>query len=332
MVKKIARLPLVGAKFVLTLPLWSVLLIAVVVVGWLGVYRVVDHPVFGDFIIANVARYSYPWQQQEFEAEYTYDEINKVWLLQTNSQWLADTIRDVIPFFEYEGVTGEMLGVSPNVALAEPMPGMSSFHLLGTANPNSRTFRINERLLEGSVRFDEKQALATVVHESIHLQRTPSPGVFNSTWAPIIEPNTQAATIEVLAAMCNYRNEVACDAFWHELWKQTSTSVELYAIHHNLQPLYRWYEDTFWLTPEDREAFAKSDRFWNSTPERKTQLNEILLNYGAGPWRKILVKGIRQNVPLNTGATLWFDDTRSMLGFWNWFVYTNRTSERIHLW
>lgn len=304
----------VGTLFAHSILVAVVLLLFYVVPNTVSV---VSSPAFGDFVIANVARAHFDPEPQEFDPQYTRSQKFMYWDTVTNSGWLGNVIYKTVPLFVYEGITE--VGVYPKSAVAMPMTGEDSLHLLGQAMPAFSVMRINERMIEEGVRYDERVALYVTIHELIHLQSA-KPGVVNWGKSEVIEPSTQAATVEVLAAMCNLDDDTACEAFWMLIYRTTTASLENYVTDTGWELPYKLWERLIWMTPGQRKTSDKFLRHWQEDADAWEERGVLVEKYGAAPWRLHVVPGVRDNIPLLTGPNMYYDDTSVMFGNWLWFV------------
>src|SRR3990167_8181042 len=145
------------------------------------------------------------------------DLVNKLqaWDINSNSLWLVQQTTKIVPYFAYEDLTDR--GLYPSILAWIPMTNERSFHVLGTAYTDEYVIYLNDRTVTDPRFNDQREALETLVHELIHIQG----GLFADDPAPDwatksahLESATEAATIEVLAAMCNYGDKIACLSFW----------------------------------------------------------------------------------------------------------------------
>ena len=261
-------------------------------------------------------------------------DLLDTWGIETNSVWIADLTRMVLPFVAYEGI--RPYPVLPKMVVIWPYGEDESFHILGQAYTNNGVILLNERFfLEAGYR-DLRQVLSTVVHEIIHHQK----GVFSygQAWvfsgAGNIEANTQAATIEVLAGMCHYRDELACKAFWSEIEGYARGSLLMRLRVYGYEDWYDKIADLLWRTSEDTLRRDKSLRHWMLDDDLKDYYYEIVNNYQKVPWETLVIKGIC-GTDLDTGfdvettasqgsqtstfdvyedVMMTFDDTQSMFG------------------
>ncbi|MHC4621878.1 MAG: hypothetical protein ACYTEQ_29420 [Planctomycetota bacterium] len=257
------------------------------------------------------------------------------WAIQTNSLYLGELTRRIVPYFIYEGVLEEATEVYPQMVYVSPQRGYRSFHILGTAGDD--VVMINERFIIEEARLDGRQMLATMVHELTHLQKGKFYGGPPHWEFPnVYEANTQAVTIEVLAGMCYHSDEMACNAFWEEIFSYSRGAVRMRLRRYKLESLYEPLSSFLWYDEAMEHRAEKSMRYWNGHEDRKRHLYEIVYMYQQAPWDNILVPGILGE-PLDTGLegecadrggeivckpmTMPFDDTQAMIGgFLQWFI------------
>lgn len=255
---------------------------------------------------------------------------NLTWGLETNSIWLADKMRVLIPFFEYEGI--REIPRTPTGFYFLPYPPEKSFHTLGSANIKEGYVLINERFtLEGS-RRDLRQLYSTLVHELIHQQE----GGFGVDFIKNIElpsrmePRTQAATIETLAAWCHYRDEIACKAFWSEIEHFARGSLLMRLKMYGYEEVYDVIANLLWRTKDESTSRNKSLRHWMEDPETQREYYNIIDQYQKMPWEDVIVEGIcgkglrtgfivehsisTEEHPLYKLDIMPFDDTVNLLG------------------
>lgn len=232
------------------------------------------------------------------EIDYTgsmgYDP-NYIYGMYSNSGWVAEQVRLIIPFMAYEGLIEQ--GQYPGIAFWAPKADMQSIHVLGWASTREAQLPVflNERMLIGPNGVDGRRILGVLVHELIHQQG----GAFSHGTNVEREAATQAATIEVLAAMCNYRDELACRAFWYEIEDLARSSLR---ARMNTSAGYRLIMNVLFRDAEDERSARKSRRFWADKPE---QLQYIVKAYGQYPWESHVLPGLRGEHWLNTGNKRW---------------------------
>lgn len=249
------------------------------------------------------------------------------WGIYTNSAWLSNTERRIVPYFYYVGINGSVdpnypAGIYPIFIYFTPMVDDSNFHLLGQEQiaiimtpggvATGPMIRLNERMITGDA-TDMRVLLATVIHETIHGQggnftfsgTCPDP-ITNAAdlkcWqdeSAQLESNTQTATIEVLAAYCNHQNTLACKAFWYEVQDAASSSLQWWAWEHNLRSVYNFIAKHMWRTTSPAAQYDASMRYWAGAGG-EGRLKEIVYKYGKVVWDKTL-RGAVQGIPLPTG-------------------------------
>jgi hypothetical protein len=261
---------------------------------------------------------------------------DQTWDLKTNSLWLVRQTTLIVPLLVYEGVGA---GRYPAEVFFAPFQGNRSFHVAGTTNCEQATpvspitcwVMLNERFVLDPGWNDMRGLLATLVHEEIHDQGgrfMDDPDVTDwDTKSAHLESKTSAATIEVLAAWCNKRNELACKAFWAEI-----ESMARVTLRYRLQEapwLYDLFSNIFLRDgAEEREA-RKNNRFWAT---HQDELYDIMLKYSVDPWENHVLAAMKFGRPLNTGVPVWesdntykylnlyFDDTYDLLGPLAWLM------------
>ena len=262
-----------------------------------------------------------------------YDQ-EETWGIYTNSKWLADYATRIIPYYLRERV-GE--GIYPDYIVVRPWDGDTSFQVGGRANceydpsvgRNMCVVWINARYFDDPAWQDSRDILEVFVHEMVHIQGgnflNPQDG---ETWrekSAILESNTSAATLEVLAAMCNYGDELACKTFWYELENLSRLSLRS-RLREDVWA-YDLFANLFLRSESDERASRKSDRFWAG---HEYERNEIIEKYGANPWEYHVLLYLKYGTRLESGTraqydnpgtfvmlTLPFDDTTDLLGIWS---------------
>ena len=146
----------------------------------------------------------------------------------------------------------------------------------------------------------------------------------------ILESNTSAATVEVLAAMCNYGDELACQSFWHEL--EALSRQALRSRMSEDEWAYDIFANVFLRTESDERSARKSNRYWAG---HKYERDEIIDKYGRSPYEDHVILYLKYGTRLESGTrsaydntggawqllTMPFDDTADLLGFWRiWLV------------
>lgn len=273
------------------------------------------------------------------EPDYSNDNLVNDWGMWSNSHYILLRARHYLPFFAYEGiVSDEGVMIPPAIVFWPGASGSESFHLLGRAScARSGAIRLNERMLYDRRYADARVIDSTLVHEMIHDQG----GIFCSGVGDELEAYTQAATVEVLAASCNYGDKISCAAFWLEIRDAALSSLRARLMEMNAENVYQAFADVFIRSPEQRTWAHKALRWWNSDEERHETLVGIVTRYGARPWREHILMGVLFDKTVDTGTgrmvspapgylvyyassgKLRWDDTKLLLGWlvhWLWYM------------
>lgn len=312
----------------------ALLLIVLVSVGVLAIHPVLDLVEFPllvrDWTIASIARVK-AGEKVPYEFDYSlsapYDS-RATYGMETNSLYLAEWTRKIVPFYTYEGAIED--AIYPSYIYFVPQPGQKSFHNLGTA-AEQEIIRINERFVLDKWRLDERQMLSTLVHELGHIQGGDFMGG-PPNWLESFqfESKTQSATIEILAAMCNYGDDLACSAFWDEIYSYARGSFRMRLRRWGMEDLYYPLARIFWWDDSMEMRADKSLRYWMQDEDRSKYLYTIIYQYQQLPWQDHVVQGILGK-PMSTGLLghceysasgearcqvnqMNFDDTRYVLG------------------
>lgn len=261
----------------------------------------------------------------EFQPDYTRDQIFTVGNIYYNSYWLADKVRLILPYMSYENVAPSYR--YPSVILFVPEPGERSFHIGGSFSPFMNVVSINERYILDNRWNDEADTLETLVHELVHTQG----GAYLADGPEDFESATSAATVEILAAMCNYGNRVACRAFWNSIHDMSRSAFRTRLYDRGLGWLYEDISNLLFRNNFDERAARKAMRYWAND---MTQLAYIYRAYQVGPWENHVIPGV-WGYPMENGfsvsKTYWdgysyvssyliFDDTADLMGWLKWFM------------
>lgn len=214
--------------------------------------------------------------------------------MESNNLWMLDQTRLIVPYFPYEKVSTQ--GVYPVAVGSIPMAGDDSFHVAGRMIPNHEEGHIallNEREFLDQRWNDQRRALEVLVHELVHVQG----GNYLFGTSEELESATSIATVEVLAAMCNYDHELACQSFWLEVSGLARTSLLLQLQDIGRGYLYDSWARLFWRTAEQQVAYDKSMRYWDKSPDA---LYTIRSKYALVPWQTIVAK-VSVNGKADTG-------------------------------
>lgn len=258
-------------------------------------------PLLRDFYLANIA-HLYAGPLQPFEEDeagymrgYTIDDQN-IWAfgIESNNMWVAEYVRKIVPYFSYEQATNQ--GIYPTSAGVIPLLDMQSFHIGGRMYHETNTIILNERYFIDERWNDKRRVLGTLVHELAHIQR----GAYTDGASEELESATSTATVEILAAMCNYGDPLACSAFWYQIENLSRTSLMLQLDDLGLGNLYEAWANTFWRSVEQTDAYNKSRRFWADRPD---ELRVIQEKYSQVPWENVIA-GVVDGIKLDTKKVL----------------------------
>ena len=286
-------------------------------------------PLFRDFYLANIAHLNAGPQLpfEEDEAGYTRgfkidpDSIYS-YGIESNNVWIAEYVRKIVPYFAYDKVTNQ--GIYPFSAASTPLTDSNSFHVGGRMYHTTNAIILNERYFIDDRWNDKRRALAVLVHELVHIQRN----AYTFGASEELENATSTATVEVLAAMCNYGDDIACKAFWFNIENLARTSLSLQLEDLGLESLYEAWANTFWRSDAKTDAYNKSRRFWADSPG---QLKTIQEKYYLGPWYNVIA-GVTDGIKLNTMAPICnylgecsvlgmpFDDTWYLMRAYLWIM------------
>ena len=247
-------------------------------------------------------------------------ESGQTWTIKTNSIWLLEHVTLIAPFMSYEGLINS--SNYPVLAAWAPTADSRSLHVLGWAQPEQGFLFLNERMLNDNRWNDERMALSTFVHELIHLQI----GAFSTGTSEELESATSAATVEVLAALCNYGDDLACQSYWSEVEDLAGASLNVRLNENGLGWVYDLFANIFLRDSDREQVVRKSLRFWASHPD---ELEGIRKRYGQHPWEAHVIPGIcggrldTRNLgaeKTESGSTRYyilgmkFDDSKELMG------------------
>ncbi len=233
------------------------------------------------------------------------------WDIETNSLWIADQIRRIVPFFYYEDVREDPQ--YPKTVVMVPYPSQKSFHILGDANHERSIIRLNERFFLETGRRDLRQVYSTLVHELVHIQG----GGFSWTWLANanlqsnLESRTQVATIEVLAGMCHYQDKIACKTFWSEIEGYARGSLMMRLRIYGYEAWYDKIANLLWRDTNDQLQRNKSLRYWMNDPTLRNYYYEIIDKYQKRPWEDLIVRSICEGTGLRTGFLVETEDSKN---------------------
>jgi len=246
-----------------------------------------------------------------------------------NSLWAAIQASNILPYFAWAGLNE--MPIYPSLIGVIPYYGIRSLTIAGYVDSGLIGYMVmlNDRFEYDPSWNDERSALATYVHELIHIQG----GRFIGDNPEEFEARTQAASTEILADMCDKgQDEIACKAFWLDMFQYSKAYVMVTLKELNATWFYEWWDKTFLLSKDEIRAHDSNLRFWSKEQET---YDYIVRAYQLGPYLKHIIPGLAY-FDMNTGilsamymnmdpATrtpivyfeyyfLQFDDTRYLLG------------------
>lgn len=253
-----------------------------------------------------------------------------------NSELVAQLVDKIVPFFVYDHLTSSQLVTYPMLVGFIPYDPDLSLSVAGyeyyDSSIKARIIMLNNRYLYDKAWNDERDFLGTLTHELIHAQGY---GFDNQADGPeIFEAKTQAASTEILASMCDMKDQLACQAFWLDIsdYSRAYVRARFDALH--AQWAYKlWSRIFFWKTG-DEARFDKRMREWGYDMQ---QYEYVLKAYSINPYTKYLVPavfgagldteepdinyshGYFQIVP-SASNKLVFDDTAYQLGMLTWLL------------
>ena len=258
------------------------------------------------------------------------------WGVETNSPWILRYTKLIVPYMAYEGLTSQV--VYPDSSIFEPRAGTDSFLNGGYAivpNLGRIIVSVNDRYVDDMRMNDARSVLSVLVHELVHIQggdflARPDEEIRDTkgnvvAWregtSARLESATEAATQEILAAMCNFGDKLACRSFWMNLEDLARGDLMYRAMKARVPWVYEAWSNLSFRNRDQEIASAKRMRYWN---RHWFALMEQLEKYNVRAWSQVR-DGICGQ-PLNTGLTqmitpgrffilgLDFDDTRLLLG------------------
>ena len=192
------------------------------------------------------------------------------------NQW----VNEVVPFFEYEGMSDADDLVYPPIEFTYYDNGLYHNHVLGTTSCLSQDVTLNGRMANpASSWYGRLDSISTLIHELAHAQ-----GI---CWGSVNfdqEMSAQLVTLEILASLTNKGSEVAFVVLVGELRDISLSAAKYAAAAEGRDADYAALLDEV-LSPFERAAYAKSDRYWQDDPER---LTEILYRYNFMPLQAVL--------------------------------------------
>lgn len=286
-------------------------------------------PSVADFVIAEIAFHRAGERAPMSTEGWERGEIIEQYGMLTNHPWLTNHARLIIPYFSYEGLTSQ--GYYPQAIGFAMYADYRSIHVLGTWEAFRSVVLLNERMLLDERVNDERDALSTLVHELVHAQGGKFTGAAYGNGPEDYESRTQAATIEVLAAMCNYQDSMACKSFWMEIHDMARADLMVRLHDRELDWFYHVLADLFWRNRSEEGRADKAFRFW---ADNQDEYWYIIRAYSLKPWDwvRLGLDGHRLDTGISTRNAearyvlgLKFDDTQARLGWLKILVsITNR--------
>lgn len=308
-------------------------LVAGIGAGWFAIYQYTNLPaIVRDVVISVVAHYKagapVPMDDVDYNRSTPYDP-NETWGIATNSKWLTDYALRIIPFYYWERVGG---ATYPDYVVVIAWPGATSLGVGGRADcvlslsGEICAVWINERYFNDPVWQDKREVLEVLVHELIHIQGGDFMRPEGESWtekSAILEAKTSAATLEVLAGMCNTGDELACKSFWHSL--ESTARQTLRANLRGDDWIYQIFADLFLRDPAESRAAHKLLRDYASLGMSPY---ETMYKYALVPYQEMMIRWLKDGTRLQTNVyeyneygrwdlTMPFDDTQSLLGVWS---------------
>jgi hypothetical protein len=266
-------------------------LIAVAGVFWLGSRTLLrgsnflwqSKDMIADVMIAEIAHVKSGGPVRT-EVDYWHDETKVIWEMETNSTWLVNYTNMIVPMLVYEKITVGG-GRYPRAVMFAPYGGSRSEHVSGSTYPQFGWVIVNERHLLDMFWYDRRDTLATLVHELIHVQG----GAFLFGASEQLEAATSAATVEALAGMCNFGDNLACQAFWNNVEYTARNDLRARLVMMNRDDVYLKIAAILWQDEVEEKYTEKKARFWS---ENQDEFIDILGKYYFAPWRNTIIPGI----------------------------------------
>lgn len=270
-----------------------------------------------DAVIATVAHHK-SGKEILLDSDYgdfmTHYSVSPTQSVYSNSLWALNYSEIIVPFFKQEGI--RETPTYPHGISVEPLDEDEFLGIVGLAYFEDKTI-----VIFIDEQNDARQLLPVLVHEHVHLQGGRFINEITPPWLSVVvyESNTQAATMEVLAAMCHSGDDLACAAFWNEVKDYSSC-----AFWTRLQ--YIGLEKCYWLI---------SASLWPNGIDFQTASVRLIYIYLQYPWDTLIMPGVLGEA-LDTGNTcsyevsdgnfvcrklfMPFDDTEDLLGWLDQFI------------
>lgn len=228
-----------------------------------------------------------------FVPDYSRDAPFQQWGITTNSVWLVDQVRQIVPYLKREGAIADAasVGIYPGQAYFSPYIGYRSFQVGGSSYPPEDLVFINERYI---LRDDPSQAtvVGILVHELLHIQ---DQFFFQPDDILATESVTSAATTEVLAGMCRAGRKDACQAFWSDIEVMSLSAVEARLSIHKLGWIFDPLMDLLFRTQDQSARAEKWEQDFGSQ-------EDVVTKYVSVPWNQLLIPGLLNHSGLRVSS------------------------------
>lgn len=201
--------------------------------------------------------------------------------IEYNDKVLAGLAYELIPQFQYEGIT-------PNAEWPREVKfvvwpdGDSANHVLGRSDCSNYAI-VNGRMELPFSTFAKTDAAFTLAHELAHVAQTRA--VCENTASEEIEPSAQIGALEVTAGLALQGNPLWLWATIDELRGMSISSAYGLALKENRFGDFHALRKQLSPGAMSEARFQKSRRRWASDP---LQLEAILYNYNVKPMNKII--------------------------------------------
>lgn len=247
----------------------------------------------------------------DFMTHYSVSSTQNVY---SNSLWALNYSEIIVPFFKQEGI--REIPTYPHGISVEPLNEEDFISLAGLAYFEDKVI-----VIFVDEQNDARQLLPILIHEHVHLQGGRFISDIVPPWLSVVvsESNTQAATMEVLAAMCHSGDTLACDAFWDEVKDYSSCAFWTRLQYLGLEKYYSLISALFWPNGIDFQ----------------TASTRLIYIYLQCPWDELIMPGVLGEA-LDTGNLhsyevsdgnfvcqklfMSFDDTEDLLGWLDRFI------------
>jgi hypothetical protein len=199
---------------------------------------------------------------------------------------LAGLMLEVIPNFEYEGVT-DVARFPRNFAFYPLADGGSHNHVAGKSN--CADFVVNYRFANPISSWHESEDwIPTAIHELAHVQQG---ALCYMEPRSNIEQSAQIATLEVMAGMVNYGNEKLVRPLISELRGMAVSTAFSLALKGDRMNDFEDLRGKLSKNAISKAKYERTKRVWAEHPE---ELQFVLENYSEIPLNR-MVYAIREN-------------------------------------